>query len=204
MVVAADPSRVHAGAPIAAYAPSGAAFDGNVESSPLAYHFSGNALGPSAVETYGLELGALWFPTPYTYVGPAVAFGFGYSGATPAVAGGLSLQPRGTLNASITDLGLVAGLRLPLGVFSLRADVLAGGQWISIDQYVQSGSSSLTATASSTVLLVEPRVSLDLWANPYFTVSAVAAMPNFDERALSGGLMLAGHFRAFDGKSSIF
>jgi hypothetical protein len=53
------------------------------------------------------------------------------------------------------------------------------------------------------VLLLEPRVSVDLWASPFLTLSAFAAMPSFDERATSGGIVLAGHFRAFDGRASV-
>ncbi len=50
----------------------------------------------------------------------------------------------------------------------------------------------------------EPRVFVDLWATPYLTVSAFGAMPGFDPRAASGGVVISGHFGAFDGRASVF
>jgi hypothetical protein len=186
------------------YSPSAHdSFDGNVESSSLAYKFGGNAFG-SPLRTFGAEMGLFWYPTPFTYVGPALGFGEGkYSGGS-FVANALTIEPRDSLNVTTTAVGGVVGLRLPLGPISLRGELFAGADFLSIDQYAQNGSTLLTATSSATSFLLEPRAAVDLWATPFVTVSLFGAMPSFDARAMDGGIVLAGHLRAFDGRYGLF
>ncbi|HEY8091131.1 MAG TPA: hypothetical protein VIF09_24880 [Polyangiaceae bacterium] len=186
------------------YSPSSRdSFDGNVETSPLAYKFGGNAFG-APIRTYGIEMGLFWYPTPFTYLGPALGLGEGKYAGGPFTADALTIEPRDSLNATTTTFGGVAGLRLPLGSVSLRGELFAGGDWLSIDQYASNATNRLTATSSATVLLIEPRAALDLWATPFLTVSLFGAMPAFDPRATDAGLVLSGHLRAFDGRYGLF
>jgi hypothetical protein len=185
------------------FAPSARdSFDGDVATSPLAYKFSGDALGN--LRTYGVEMGLFWYPTPFTYVGPSLGLGTGTYSGPSFVADSLTIEPRDTLNLSVTTLGAVGGLRLPLGLVSLRAELLAGGSWISIDQYALNAANRLTATATTTSWRIEPRATLDLWATPFATVSLFGAMPSFDSRSFDAGLVLSGHLRAFDGRFGLF
>jgi hypothetical protein len=186
------------------YSPSSHdSFDGNVETSPLAYKFSGDALG-GAVRAYGFEMGLYWYPTPFTYLGPSLGLGWGKHNGGSFVSDALTIEPRDSINVSVTTFGGVAGLRLPLGPVSVRAEMLAGGDWISIDQYASNAANRLTSTASAVAPLLEPRAAIDLWVTPFATVSLFGAMPSFDPRATDVGLVLSGHLRAFDGKYGLF
>jgi hypothetical protein len=182
----------------------GGAFDGNVESSSLAYHFPGSAMGAGVVRSYGLDLGALYYMVPYLYLGADVVATLGNYGAPSFHSNGLVISPSSPLNVSQWEAGGVLGARLPLGWVALRADVLLGASWLSLDQYALSGGHERTATAEAVSLLVEPRVHLDVWTRPFLTVSAFAAMPGFVPATLSGGVELTGHFRAFDGAFALF
>ena len=183
------------------YSPSSSTtFDGNVETSPLAYKLSGDSFGPTALRAYGVEFGLGWYPTAFTYVGAALAVGEGKYGGPSFVADSLRIEPRDSLNVSMTYFGGVGGLRLPLGPVSLRAEMAVGGNWISVDQYASTATNRLTSTASATALLIEPRAALDVWATPFLTVSLFASTPSFDTNATNAGLMVAGHLRAFDGR----
>lgn len=185
------------------YAPSSSdRFDGNVQASPMGYSFNGDALGDSPLRAYGLELGADYALTPLVYAGLATAWGEGSWSAQPFEAGGVTVSPRATVNAHMWLSGVRAGVRLPLGPVSLRAEVLGGAQWIDLQQFASMGVGQMTADATTVEWLAEPRVAADLWVTPYLVVSAFGAMPGFDTRAANGGLLLAWHWRSFDGRYS--
>jgi len=187
------------------YAPaSGTTFDGNVETSPIAYHFPGSSLGTSPLRTYGGETGVAWVPVPYFYVGVAAGYGLGASSPKPFTTNGLTITPGAGQNTDDTIFGGVIGARLPLGRVSLRADALIGGSWFDFDQYGATSANQLTATASASALFVEPRVHLDVWLTPFFTLGAFAAMPSFDPASTNVGLTLAAHTTAFDGRYVVF
>jgi hypothetical protein len=187
------------------YVPSsGGTFDGNVESSPLAYHFTGSALGSSAVRSYGGETGAAWLPFPYLYLGAALAFGMGSASPPAFTANGLTITPGAGVNVSDTGVGGVVGVRLPLGALSLRADALLGASFLSLDEYVSTGGRQLTASGSATAFLVEPRLHADVWLTPFVTVGLFATMPSFTPSATNAGFSLAFHTSAFDGRFRVF
>ena len=52
--------------------------------------------------------------------------------------------------------------------------------------------------------VIEPRVHLDVWLTPYFTLGCFAAMPDLSPAATNVGLTLAAHTLPFDGKFSLF
>lgn len=182
---------------------SGGMFDGNVESSPLAYHFPGSVLG-SSIRSYGGETGLGWFVVPYFYVGANLAYGMARSSAAPFVANGLTLTPGAGLNVEDTLVTGVVGARLPLGPISVRLDLLAGASLMSLDQYATSGTNQLTATGSATGLYLEPRIHVDVWATPFFSVGAFAGMPNLDPTGTNVGITLLVHTVAYDGRFSVF
>ena len=186
------------------YAPSARDhFDGSVSASPMGYEFSGDALGGSALRTYGAEIGADWAFSPFVYLGVAAAWGEGSWTATPFSAGQMAIEPRATVNSHMWLTGLRAGVRLPLGPVSLRAELLGGAEWISLQQFASSSTSGpMSADASSVTWIVEPRAAVDLWTTPYTVVSAFGAMPGFDSRASNAGVTFAWHWRSFDGRYS--
>ncbi len=175
-------------------------FDGTVPSSPAGYSFQGDALGDSTVRAYGGELAVDWAFTPFTYAGAVGAWGAGEWSAAPFSAGATTVQPRATVNARLWLTGLRAGVRLPLGPISVRAEVLGGGEWISLQQLATGASGPMSADASSAVWLLEPRAAVDLWTSPYTAVSVFGAMPGFDSRATNAGVSFAIHARSFDGR----
>lgn len=183
------------------YAPSSRdRFDGNVQTSPTGYQFTGDALGGSPVRAYGAELGLDWAFSSFFYAGAAAAWGEGAWSATPFAAGPMTIEPRSTINARLWLTGLRAGVRLPLGPLSVRGEMLGGAEWIDLAQYASVGTSSWTASATSVAWLVEPRVAVDLWTSPYTVVSVFGTMPGFDSRAANGGVAFAVHLRSFDGR----
>jgi hypothetical protein len=175
-------------------------FDGMVQTSPTGYQFTGDALGDSAVRAYGAELGLDWAFTSFVYAGAAAAWGEGAWSAAPFTAGGLTIDPRATVNAHMWLTGLRAGIRLPLGPLSVRGEVLGGAEWVSLQQYASVGPSSMTATATTVAWLIEPRVAVDLWTTPFTALSVFGTMPGFDSRAVNGGVAFAVHLRSFDGR----
>ncbi|HEX8792543.1 MAG TPA: hypothetical protein VF765_16460 [Polyangiaceae bacterium] len=185
------------------YAPSSHdRFDGNIQASPMGYSFNGDALGDAPLRAYGLELGADYALTPHIYVGLATAWGEGSWTSQGFQSGGVSISPRATVNSHMWLTGPRVGVRLPLGPVSFRAEVLGGAEWIDLQQFAGMAGSQMSADASTVSWLVEPRVSADLWVTPYLVVSAFAAMPEVDTQAANGGLMLAWHWRSFDGRYS--
>ncbi|HEY3817458.1 MAG TPA: hypothetical protein VGL81_09820 [Polyangiaceae bacterium] len=175
-------------------------FDGSVQASPAGYQFTGDALGDSAVRTYGAELGLDWAFTSFVYAGAAAAWGEGAWSAAPFAAGDMTIDPRATVNAHMWLTGVRAGLRLPLGPLSLRGELLGGAEWISLQQYASVGPSSMTANAATVTWLLEPRVAIDLWTTPFTALSVFGTMPGFDSRAANGGFAFAVHLRSFDGR----
>jgi hypothetical protein len=186
------------------YAPSSHdRFDGNVASSPTGYSFNGDALGDTPLRAYGVEIGADYALTPLVYAGLATAWGEGSWSAQPFQAGGVTVSPRATVNSHMWLTGARAGVRLPLGPVSLRAEVLGGAQWMDLQQFATTTTGGqMSADATTVAWLVDPRVAADLWVTPYVVVSAFAAMPELDTRAANGGLLLAWHLRSFDGRYS--
>jgi hypothetical protein len=186
------------------YAPSSHdRFDGNVASSSTGYQFQGDALGDTPLRAYGLEIGADYALTPLFYTGLATAWGEGSWSAQPFQAGGVIVSPRATVNSHMWLTGVRAGVRLPLGPVSLRAELLGGAQWMDLQQYATTSTGGqMSADATTVAWLVEPRVAADLWVTPYVVVSAFAAMPGIDTQAANGGILLAWHWRSFDGRYS--
>ena len=182
----------------------GGKLDGNVESSPLAYHYDASQLGDAVPRFYGFETSVTYAPIPFAYFGALVAAGVGGSPSSPLAANGLTVTPRGSLGAFQILYGGVLGARLPLGPVSLRAELFAGGQSVTFSQYASDGARELTATASLSRAYVEPRAALDVWVSPFATVSAVAGFPSGNLAAMNGGIAFSGHFRAFDGSFSLF
>jgi hypothetical protein len=178
----------------------GATFDGNVESSPLAYHFAGSALNVAALRAYGGETTLLWLPSRFFYLGAVGGYAGGNYASPPIKVDGLSITPATPLNMSQTQVGVLAGVRLPLGWVAVRAGAMIGASWISLDQYAApSTGSSLTSTASAVELVVEPRLDVDVFVTPFFSIGAFATMPLLVPQATNAGLTFTAHLRAFDG-----
>ncbi|HEY8088769.1 MAG TPA: hypothetical protein VIF09_13010, partial [Polyangiaceae bacterium] len=149
-------------------------FDGNLSAGPMSYQFNGDSLGGDPVRTFGGEVGADLLLTPFVYIGAAGAWGEGSWSTTPFAAGDVMVQPRGTINAHIWQTGLRAGVRIPLGPITARAELLGGAQWISLEQQAVSTTMQMVGGASTVTWLVEPRAAVDLWTTPYTVLSAFA------------------------------
>lgn len=183
------------------YLPShSGAMDGNVETSPLAYHFPASAIQSSPFRAYGFEANVLVVPSRYVYAGVTGNVGWGQYTGAPVTANGLSVQPGVFPNTTEAALGATGGLRLPLGRVALRAGATAGINWLTLAQYASpSGSTALTATGSAAGFLLEPRVDVDYFVTPFCSVNVFATMPYLEPDATNAGVGVTLHLRDFGG-----
>lgn len=174
--------------------------DGNVESSPLAYHLPASAIQSSPFRAYGFEANALVVPSPYVYAGVTANVGWGQYEGAPVTANGLSVQPGVFPNTTEAALGATGGLRLPLGRVAIRAGATAGVDWLTLSQYASpSGSTAFTATGSAAGFLLEPRVDVDYFVTPFCSVDMFATMPFLEPDATNAGIVVTLHLRDFGG-----
>lgn len=95
--------------------------------------------------------------------------------------------------------GAIAGVRMPLGRFTLAGEVFAGGRMIQLEVASTYGYCETVEHARDYAVVIEPRARLDLWVSPWATVGAFAGtdIATPDSRVL--GVYVGGHARAFDG-----
>jgi hypothetical protein len=197
----AFPISTSVGARTMTYLPAhSGAFDGNVETSPIAYHFPATQLQTPALRTYGFEANVLVVPWRYVYAGLTAGIGWGQFDGAPIVANGLTVQPGVFPNVTQIAAGGVVGLRVPLGPVAIRAGATLGLDSLSLSQYAStSGSNALTATGSATGFLLEPRVDVDWFATPFCSAGVFVTMPYLEPEATNVGLSLTLHIRDYGG-----
>jgi hypothetical protein len=200
----AFPVSTSVGARTMTYLPAhSGAVDGNVETSPIAYHFPATQLEAPALRAYGLEANVLVVPWRYVYTGVTAGIGWGQYDGAPLVANALSIQPGVFPNMTQVAVGGVVGLRVPVGPVTVRAGATLGLDSLSLSQYASpsgsTGSTALTATGSATGLLLEPRVDVDWFATPFCSAGVFVTMPYLEPEATNVGLSLTLHMRDYGG-----
>ncbi len=191
---------ISVGARALSYTPRhGSRFDGTFGPQKRLFQFSGAEMDGGVVPAYGIDFRVTGAVTPYVYLGLEV--GGGVSRATRSFnSGGTHFDSSEGLNVGELELGAIVGARLPLGRFSLRAEVLAGGAQMTVEQLVARDGESGPGKAYSLAWLLQPRIAGDVWATPWMAVSVFGGMSNFDSEALTAGLALSFHLRSFDGR----
>lgn len=92
--------------------------------------------------------------------------------------------------------GGVAGLGIPLGGLSLRAETFAGHRWLSAPVHADRLDRE---DGRHAMWVVEPRASVELWLGPWTTIGAAVGSNLLRENDVSAGLFVQGHLRAYDG-----
>lgn len=109
---------------------------------------------------------------------------------------GATLEP--TVQLHVTGGGVI-GARLPLGSFQLAAELMAGTRMVQVSLHSQYGACETTEYERFVTAVVEPRLRLDYWANPWLSVGAFAGYDVLAKDSQVFGVYLGGHSRAFDG-----
>ena len=109
---------------------------------------------------------------------------------------GATLEPTVQLHVSG---GAVVGARLPLGDFQLAAELMAGTRMVQVSLHSRYGACETTEYERFVTPVVEPRLRLDYWANPWLTLGAFAGFDVLSKDSQVFGVYLGGHSRAFDG-----
>ena len=151
----------------------------------------------------GFVLETVWTVRGIVYVGGALALTFGApSAASIHTPDGVFVGGEGLLMDGRT--GPIAGLRVPLGRFSLRGDVQPGIEIGTFNTDVQRPDAKVLPGQLSAVFgFITLRASVDAWVSPTTTVSVFAGVDLLDRTNSSIGLALGWHGRAFDGRFAL-
>ena len=165
--------------------------------------YDGSALGKSSVGSGGVGLRITGFLLPFFYAGIEYGITLGRTQPGSFISDGASFQRGGALiDTTVLFGGALFGLRLPLGRVSVRGDLFLGGYGLSLVQAVTKGAlMNAKVSMSASAPLVEPRVSVDLWATPWVTLSGSYGRNLVDGGTQAGALSVTFHGRAFDGAS---
>lgn len=102
-------------------------------------------------------------------------------------------------SASIfSQSGVVAGVAVPVGNLSLRAEALVGARLVGLSVTSRHADCVDDSMAFDWSLLVEPRVSAETWLSPWMSAGVQVGSNVAGERDMSVGVFLRGHTRAFD------
>lgn len=111
-------------------------------------------------------------------------------------------MPGATLDATVllhVTGGGVAGVRVPVGRFSLAGELMVGTRMVQVELASQYGACVTSEMDRYVSLVTEPRVRLDYWATPWIAVGGFAGYDLLQEDSQVVGVYLGGHARAFDG-----
>jgi hypothetical protein len=141
------------------------------------------------------------------YLGGGVHFGPSFLRGTPQLADGSAI----TTNTGVfLQGGAIVGALVPweaLHPFSFRGEVMLGGRVVSFSASVPlsalpDGASSTSVNAGASTWVIEPRVWVDLWKNPWMTFSLAAGKNLLRESDGVVFVALAGHLVPYDFSSS--
>jgi len=182
------------------FSPLGRNFSAKLtKNGPEAYSFDGAELGDRPLVSHGLAWQITGYAWRNVYLGVESTWAFGKSYGYSFSSNGYEVSPSGFLDTFQFAGGLLVGARVPLGKLSVRAEMLIGGRVISLSQSAVKDGETKKASAGAAAWALEPRLVLDLWASPWFTLSAFGGQDILDRRSHSFGLMFVGHLRAYDG-----
>jgi hypothetical protein len=167
---------------------------------PSSFRYRGDLVGHSlGVGNLGLRVGYAF--TSWAYAGFDFELGMGQNSLPHAHDAGFDVAPTsGTLNSFGLGGGLYGGLRVPIGFVSLRLETLFGGRAIMAGQTTTSEAMVRRgATVSLSTWTIEPRLWLDIWADPWLTLSGFGGLDALHPADRVGGVALGFHGDAYDG-----
>lgn len=164
------------------------------------FQYPGGLVGHSlGVGTLGMRFDGYF--VPWAYAGIELDFGVGSNSLPRTSAGGYSIAPSdGQVNSFGFGGGLFGGLRVPLGYLSLRLESLFGGRAIMAGQAAQMPPAApRDATVSLSAWSIEPRAFLDVWVEPWMTLSGFGGVNALHYQDHFGGVAIGFHGRSYDG-----
>lgn len=185
--------------------PAGRTWSGSIgKENPSRFGVHGSAIGMRAMNDVGFDFRLHAFASRSIYLGVDWAFAMGAAQTTLASTAGWELRDRPTLDWVHARLATVVGGRIPLGRLSLRVETLVGVQVVALSvEGRKDGGEWTQGSLTSFALLLEPRVAVDLWTNPWSTVSVWAGQSFVHPAERSMGVSFALHGRSFDGKLTL-
>ncbi len=155
-------------------------------------HTSGETLTLGEV---GVQV--FWQPSPYLYMGGGFGVGFG-AGPDDTV-----VVPRGDSGTSVTTgsiaLQPILGARIPLGVISMRVEVVTPLRAVGILGPTDP-STQKRQTLDYGMASVVPRLGIDLWLDRRASIGLVGGADVVHVPGATVALVFAAHGRAHDGK----
>ncbi len=199
----AIPITFGVGARYLTFAPAGHVFRGTLGKKPdlTSFEYNGSSLGDVPLGAGGIGFRATGYLLPGLYVGIEYGFAMGRNERASFSAGGASFQstPKLIDTASFGG-GALAGLRLPLGLLSARAEISLGGESVNLFQSVAKGArASDGVDVGAAAWAIVPRAAVDLWVTPWMTVSGTYGRNLLDHGSQIASLFLTWHGRSYDG-----
>jgi hypothetical protein len=133
------------------------------------------------------------------YIGGVLRVGGGHLGPRPSFNVGAVAATIGSTVEEIGAGGLVGMMTRSTGGLRFRADVAVGRSALLVDTNVPNCDSGTCTSATAGRTWLEPRVVMDAWLTPWWTVSSWGAVDVLHAPDVSVGLALGFHVRSFDG-----
>jgi hypothetical protein len=102
-------------------------------------------------------------------------------------------------NALYLSGGGLVGASLPIGDFTLKAEVFGGGRTMGLNLTSKYGECVTQTVAWGHGLMLEQRVAVQKWLTPWTSINAWAGTSALQDNDVAGGVYFSGHIRAFDG-----
>jgi hypothetical protein len=180
-------------------------FEGEVEHEEVHnYHYPGRPMTNSQspqMGSAGIEMRAAGLIGEHLHTGLFLSMEGGSSNAPSRRIDDLMVRPSSIVQFK---MGGEIGASLPLGKsWMLRADALLGLRSMGMSFESTIGDCTKFSTAWNHDLLVEPRVGVEKWINPWLSAGLMVGSDVMRERDVSIGLGITGHTSAFDSKGII-
>jgi len=160
-----------------------------------AFRMSGDGVPALQLGGFGFQVGGLI--GRYLYLGGEMEVTLGSNPGGTITQGTQVLRPRGAV--SVGGFA-VAGVWVPVSrALRLRAEVAAGGRFVSMGYESTFGACVADASVSAHQLAVEPRGGVEWFVTPWTSLGASMGADVLNPGQVSAGLTLRVHARAYDG-----
>jgi hypothetical protein len=177
---------------------AGMEFDGQVEHQQVhKYHYPTQSVrsGPAQANLAGMELQASGFVSDHWHVGVHTSFGIGGSDAQERQFGELSIAPGMVVQLSAAG---TIGASIPAGSWILRSDALIGVRATNMSFTSRHGDCVKFTSAWNNELMIEPRVGIERWLNPWLSAGVMVGSDLLQQRDVSIAIGFTGHTTPFD------
>jgi hypothetical protein len=179
-------------------------FDGQVEHSEVHnYHYPmGSQANTESAQagSGGMELQAAGFVSEHVFVGAFGSMEGGGSNAKDRVIDGLTVRPNSLVQFKT---GALVGASIPVGKWLLRGDALVGLRSTGLGFESQMGDCVQQSMAWNHDLLVEPRIGIERWINPWLSAGVMVGADAMREQDLNFSIGITGHTTAFDSQGVV-